>query len=371
MTRLSLGLSVLFTLACSGAAPDAVAPASSLLQADDVVVAAQGPIVNGPRLSGTLEPSVKAVLRAETGGSIVDLRVELGDVVAANQILARIDNHAAATGLASAQSSVGSAEQGVTIAERELQRATALVDGGALPKREQESAESRLIQARAALAGAKAQQAAQGEQVDATIVRSPIAGVVAARQVSDGDVVSPGLPLFTVIEPSSLRLEASVPASAVANLAVGTPVFFSVQGYGDQLFEGRIERVAPAVDPLSRQIPVLVSVPNANGALLAGLFAEGRVATERHDGVVVPEDAVDTEGPRPWVLKVVGGKTQRVEVGIGIVDEQGGKIEVVSGVNVGDTLVLSGARDVTPGATVEIQAPRPAAAAPKSTGSEG
>jgi RND family efflux transporter MFP subunit len=264
---------------------------------------------------------------------------------------------------------VDSATQGVTLAERELQRVKTLVEAGALSPREQELAETQLIQARAQLAGANAQLAAQGVQVDATVVKSPIEGVVATRAVSEGDVVSPGIALFTVIEPSSLRLEGSVPASGLRLISAGTPVFFTVQGYGDKVFEGRVERVAPAVDPVSRQIPVLVSLPNAGGEILSGLFAEGRVATERRDGFVVPSDAVDTDGPKPWVLKVVDGKAERVEVELGLVDDQEDTIEIASGVAQGDTLVLAGARDVRGGAPVEVRQPTEAAAA--STGNEG
>lgn len=369
--RLTLAFTLALALACASGDPPVEPVPATLLQADDVTVASLQPIATGPRLSGSLEPREKAVLRAETAGSIVDLRAELGDHVKVNQVLARIDNSAAGSGFQSAQSGVASAEQSVVMAERELQRVTTLVQAGALSPRDQEMAESQLLQARSALAGSRAQLAAQGVQVDATVVKSPIDGVVATRDVSSGDVVSPGVPLFTVIEPSSLRLEASVPAAAVGTLSQGTPVFFTVQGYQGQVFEGKVERIAPAVDPVSRQIPVLVSIPNEGGVLLAGLFAEGRVAVERRDGIVVPRDAVDTEGPQPWVLKVVAGKVERADVTLGLVDDQADTIEIVSGVDPGDTLVLSGARDVEDGAPVEIRSEAADTKAPTTNGHEG
>ncbi len=370
VTRLLLPISLALALACAGGAPEVAAgPQSTLLQADDVVVVTRRPIATGPRLSGTLEPRERAVLRAETSGSVVGLRAELGDRVVKDQVLARIDNSAAGSGFASAQSSVASATQSVKLAERELQRVRTLVAAGALSPREQEVTESQLIQAQAGLAGARAQLAAQGVQVDATVLKSPIAGVVSAREVSDGDVVAPGSPMFTVIEPSSLRLEAGVPASAVRMLSAGTPVYFTVQGWPDRHFEGKVERVAPAVDAASRQIPVLVSIPNEGGELLAGLFAEGRVATERREGFVVPSDAVELSGPRPWALRVVGGKVEKVEIELGLVDEQSDTVEIVSGVAEGDTLVLSNARDVEPGSAVEVRARQ--AGTPGDAGGEG
>jgi membrane fusion protein (multidrug efflux system) len=152
-------------------------------------------------------------------------------------------------------------------------------------------------------------------------------------------------------------------------LSAGTPVYFTVQGWPDRQFEGKVERVAPAVDAASRQIPVLVSIPNEGGELLAGLFAEGRVATERREGFVVPSDAVELSGPRPWALRVVGGKVEKVEIELGLVDEQSDTVEIVSGVAEGDTLVLSNARDVEPGSAVEVRARQ--AGTPGDAGGEG
>jgi RND family efflux transporter MFP subunit len=366
-----LTFALFLALACGGgAATTEPVPTSTVLQSEDVVAVTRRPIATGPRLSGTLEPRAKAVLRAETAGSIVGVKAELGDIVTVNQVLARIDNNAAGSGFQSAQSGVDSANSTVKLAEREVQRVRTLVAAGALSPRELEQSEAQLMQARAQLAGSRAQLAVQGVQVDATVVRSPIAGVIASRDVSEGDVVSPGLPMFTVIEPSTLRLEAGVPAAAVGLLSTGTPVFFTVQGYADKQFEGRVDRIAPAVDPVSRQIPVLVSIPNEGGELLSGLFAEGRVATERRDGFVVPTDAVDTDGPRPWVLVVAGGKVTRVEVELGLADEASDTVEIVSGVSEGDLLVLAGARDVPSGSAVEVRE-RSADTRPAPAGQEG
>jgi membrane fusion protein, multidrug efflux system len=359
MRRVTLALAfVLGTgLACSGGGPETAEVGPTVLQPDDLVTVSRKPIATGPRLSGTLEPALKAVLRAETNGSIVDLRVEIGDHVVPGQILARIDNRAAGSALQSARSSVTSSQQSVLLAEREVQRVRTLVEAGALSARDLEQAESGVIQARAGLAGANAQLSAQGEQVDATVVKSPLAGVVSSREVSEGDVVSPGLGLFTVIEPSSLRLDASVPAASATHLMAGSPVFFSVQGYDDRLFQGKVERVAPAVDSASRQIPVLVSVPNQDGELLAGLFAEGRVATEQREGFVVPSGAIIAEGSRPHVLRVEEGVVRRVPVTIGLADDQADTVEITEGVADGDQLLMAGVHDVAPGTKVEVREP--------------
>jgi multidrug efflux pump subunit AcrA (membrane-fusion protein) len=106
--------------------------------------------------------------------------------------------------------------------------------------------------------------------------RPGVLGDLLAVGVSAGDVVSPGGALFTVVNPASMRLEASVPASQLTSIRVGLPVEFSVTGYPNRLFGGRITRVSPTADPTTRQVRIVATIPNAGNTLVGGLFAEGR-----------------------------------------------------------------------------------------------
>ena len=111
-----------------------------------------------------------------------------------------------------------------------------------------------------------------------------MAGVVSKRAVNAGDVATMGTELYTIIDPSSMRLEAAVPSEQIGAVRVGAPVSFEVRGYPDQTFEGRVERISPAADAATRQVPIFVQIPNASGRLVAGLFAEGRVTREERTG---------------------------------------------------------------------------------------
>jgi len=137
--------------------------------------------------------------------------------------------------------------------------------------------------AMSALAAARARLATAAEALANAEVRAPLSGVVSARAVSAGDVVQPGAALFTVLDPTTMRLEAAVPASQLAALHVGALVVFDVTGYPDRTFTGRVESVSPAADAATRQIPIVVTIDNRDGSLVAGLFAEGRLS-----GAVVP-----------------------------------------------------------------------------------
>jgi membrane fusion protein, multidrug efflux system len=347
---------LLLLVACgSDAATETPEAPTVILLPQDVTTVEVKPISTGPWISGTLTAAEMAVLRAEVAGSVVDVSAEVGDQVEKGTQLARVESQVASSAYVSTQSAVVSATQDAENARREVERAQRLSEAGALSPHDVEAAQAALAAAEARLAGAKAQEAQMGDQFGNTTVRSPIAGIVSVRSVGLGDVVAPGAPLFTVIEPSSLRLEGAVPAASATTLAIGTPVRFEVQGFEGKPFEGKIERIAPAVDPMTRQIPILVGIPNPEGRLLAGLFAEGRVAAEQHDGLVVPSSAVDTTGVRPTVLRVKDGVIEQVEIEVGVQDTESEVVEAKSGVAQGDMLVLQGKGDVKPGAKVELR----------------
>ena len=328
--------------------------APTVLAPNDVATVQEQSIATGPRISGTLEPAEKAVIRAEASGSVVEVNVELGDLVTDGEVLGRIETSGTTDLYRSAQVGVTSAEQDLQVAENELARTQRLADAGASAPRDLELAKSQRSAAAARVEAAKAQLASAGTQLGRTTLRSPMNGVISQRAVNLGDVVQPGAAMFTVIEPSSLRLEGSVPAAGIGQLALGTPVRFSVQGY-DRSFDGTVERIAPAVDPATRQVPILVSIPNTEHVLIAGLFADGHVASEEHRGLVVPADAVDRSGPNPTVLRIDReGVAQRVEVMLGLEDASAERVEVKSGLQAGDVVVL-GAHDVAPGSKVQVE----------------
>jgi RND family efflux transporter MFP subunit len=207
------------------------------------------------------------------------------------------------------------------------------------------------------VADAKSRLAAAERQLGDAVIRAPLTGVVSSREVNRGDVVSSGTALFTVIDPSSMRLEASVPSDDLSALRVGAKVEFTVRGY-DQTFTGTIERIAPQADAATRQVPIYVAIPNVGGRLVAGLFAEGRVVSQAASGLVVPIGAINADGTEPWALRVAGGKTERVTVTLGLRDPRTERVQVVAGLHEGDTLLRGASQGIPPGTAVQV-APAP------------
>jgi membrane fusion protein (multidrug efflux system) len=329
------------------------APPAVRIGPENVVMVKRDRIVTGPLISGELRAAREANVRAELGGSVLQVLAEEGQAVRKGQVLGRIEATTLEDAKRSAESAVRSAESQLDVARREAERTAQLVAAGALAQRDLEVAQSNVTAAEAALADARARLVSANKQLADAIVRAPFDGIVADRPVNAGDVVTPGTALFTIIDPSSMRLEASVPSEELALLRVGAPVEFQVRGYG-QPFEGRIDRISPQADPSTRQVPIFVSIPNKGGRLVAGLFAEGRVVSEASEGLVVPSNAVNESQGTAWVLRVTDGKTEKVEVKVGLRDHRTERVELVSGVKEGDTLLRGAAQGITPGTPVAV-----------------
>jgi RND family efflux transporter MFP subunit len=344
--------------ACGGGetpvAANTPATASVSLAAQNIATAAVAELASGPAISGQLTPAREATVRSQVGGSIVTLTVDRGQPVTANAVIARVSSRDLDDALESAKAGVTSAETALATAKSEEARTASLVKGGALAARDLEQAKNAVAMAEAQLAAMKARQKGAWQQVDDTSIRAPFAGVVSDRPANLGDVVTPGTAILTIIDPSSLRLEALVPSDQIGQVKAGQRVRFSIRGFPDQTFSGKVERVSPTADPITRQVSIFVSLPNVNGKLIAGLFAEGRVETAIRKGIVVPMSAIDETGAVTTVTRIRDGKAERTAVQLGLRQPETELVEVVSGVVAGDVVITGSAKAVAPGTIVTV-----------------
>jgi membrane fusion protein, multidrug efflux system len=330
---------------------------------ENIAVAANGSIMTGPSISGTLEPDREAVLRAQVSGSVLQTYADQGQAVNTGTVLARIDASGIQDAYNSARAGLVSARNAADVAARDLARNEKLLAAGAIAERDIDQSRRASIAAQAALEDANSRLATAEKSYRSTTVTSPFNGIVSERPVSAGDVVQPGTALFTVVDPSSMRLEASVPAEQLASIRIGVTVDFTVSGYPGRQFVGRITRINPTADPTTRQVRIYVSIPNEGRALVGGLFANGRMSTATKLGLVVPQSAVDVRGSIPSVIRVRQGKAEKVPVKIGLTDKTSETIEVLSGIQPGDTLLMGAAMGITPGTPIRISAPTASTAA--------
>jgi RND family efflux transporter MFP subunit len=355
-----LGLAALgmlaLSIACKGSDSAQAAPGTPPVKVspENIYVVTTSRLESGPAISGSLTPEQQATIRAEIGGSVVSTSVEEGQRVSKGMRLAKIDDTGIQDSYLSARSGVTAAQSAAETAKREEERAVALLEAGAIAEREVEGAKRANIAAQAQLADARARFALAEKQLASTILSAPFDGVVSKRTVSAGDNVQPGGEMFTIVDPTSMRLEASIPAEAVTSVRIGMPVNFSVAGYTDRVFVGRVTRMSPTADPVTRQVHIYASIPNSGAALVGGLFAEGRVATESRIAATAPLDAIDQRATVPAVMRIRNGSVERVTVTLGIQDAATDRVEIASGVASGDTLLIGPARSISANTPVRI-----------------
>jgi len=322
----------------------------------EIVVVSERRIETGPSMSGSLDPDKEATIRAEVSGAVLQTYVDQGTRVSAGTVLARLDDTAIRDAYLSARSGVTSAQTSADVAKRELERAQKLVAAGAIADRDVENARRASIAAESQLADAKARYSAAEQQLAKTTVKAPFAGVVSVKSVNAGDLATPGTALFTVVDPTSMRLEGSVPADQLSSVRLGMPVNFTVQGYPGRSFTGHITRINPVADPVTRQVRILASIPNDGNTLVGGLFADGHVASEARTGIIIPLSAVNQKDFVPTVTLVRNGRTEKAAVTLGLQDSGSETVEITKGLAVGDTVLVGGAQGIAPNTVVRVRA---------------
>jgi RND family efflux transporter MFP subunit len=328
------------------------APVAIQAGEENIVRVKQGELVTGPLISGELRAAHAATVRAEVGGMIVHVPVEEGQRVQRGDLLGQIESHALVDARNSARSAVSSAEAALDLAHIEVGRNRDLVAAGAIAQRDLDQARTNLAAAQAQLANARASLVLAEEELDDATLRAPLTGIVSDRAVDRGDVVSAGTELFTIIDPATIRLEASVPSDQISDVRPGDAVRFTISGETETT--GRIVRITPDADPTTRQVTIFVAIPARTDRLVIGLFADGRVITRSAAGLIVPSNAVNMEGERSWVLRIREGVAERVDVTVGLQDRLTETLLITAGVSEGDILLRGTDQAITPGTPVDV-----------------
>jgi len=225
--------------------------------------------------------------------------------------------------------------------EHEVERAERLAAAGAIPERRLEEARRDLGVARAELEALSGEMAA-----DYTLdLRSPITGVVARRDFVPGGRVTAGLPLFTVVDPSTAWLRVQLPVGRV-NAVADQGARFTLEGSEDVHRTSRLLSVGSVVDPRTRTVPVVYEIPDAEGRVTVGQIAEAAVPLDRVEiGVALPESAVIDDNGTPVAYVQAGGEEfERRVLTLGPSD--GERVIVRSGVEEGEMVVVTGAYQV-------------------------
>jgi membrane fusion protein, multidrug efflux system len=185
------------------------------------------------------------------------------------------------------------------------------------------------------------------------LIRAPFAGVLGFRQVSPGTLLQPNTPITTLDDISTIKLDFTVPETFLGAMKPGAAVVAKSASYPDREFDGVVRAVGSRVDPVTRAIQVRAHLPNEDRALRPGMLMTVRVVMSEHDALVVPEHAVYQIQDRAYVYRVGDDLVAR-ERQIGLGERRVGFVEVTSGLDEGDRVVVEGIVKLRDGIKVRL-----------------
>ena len=290
---------------------------------------------------------------------MVAVHVQAGARVGRGQALVTLaspEASAARAEFAKATADLTARRAGATYARSARQRAERLLAAKAAPQQDLERAQADEALAQSELDRAQAEVARTrttlttlgiGAADGAIVLRSPLDGVVLSREAVPGAVVTPGMPLITVSDASSLWLDVSLPAAAASGLSNGSRVRFGVAAFPADTFEARIVSIAGALDPQSRALPVRAAVTSTRNRLRSAMFATVWLdAGARTMSVTLPSRSVMLLDGRSVVFVATPGTAGQVRLerrDVVLAGEQGGMVRVQTGVKPGELVVTDGA----------------------------
>lgn len=325
-TRLCIAALALLLAACSDKAPEP----SSKPEKQPHLVNAQ--TVEKTRISldfertGSLKYRKQVSIYNQEAGQLVSLPGYEGDQIQAGQELARLDDALLRAELDKARASKAQAE-------RDLARIKELVPKGAASKDD-------LAQAGTALDIAAAEHRLLETRLGYTKITAPISGVLTQRLVEPGDVLKLNTHILSIADPSSLITEVQVSELLLPGLAVGDKSEISIDALGPQNFQGRISRIHPQVDAVSRMGTVEITLDPVPPGARAGQFVRVRLHTGEAERTMIPFAALRRDQEGEFVFLIQQGKAVRQAVSSSLkVRDQ---IEIIQGLNPGDRLITAG-----------------------------
>lgn len=314
----------------------------------------------GPVITGSLQPEIRADLRAEVAAMVMKVHKENGEIVRKGDLLVSLDSSVLRDNLHSAEESLRAATQSLDGAERQYQRIKSLQAQGMVSMQGLEESEVKRNSAQSEFVAGKARVAAAKQQLDRTEVRAPFHGVVSSRKASAGDTAQIGKELIQVIDPSSMRFEGQVSADQMGSLKVGQRVNFRINGIaqsGDLLgSRGTVKRIDGAANPVTRQVSVIVEINGKDRPPIVGLFAEGVIETSSKSALMISENSLRREGDKVFAWVLDGNKIVKRNIQLGDRDTRLGAWVVNSGLTAGDKLLRTNSSSLKDGQTFTLRA---------------
>ncbi len=341
-----------------------VAEASAVNTIPSVSVAL---VKDGPQevvltLPATLLGLHEVGLYPRSNGYVASYRVDIGAKVRAGEAMAEIETPELDQELSVARAVLEQTQATSELTRTTLDRWRSLAQSGVATQQEFDEKLAAFNVSRATVSAARANVDRLVALKGFAHVVAPFSGVVTSRGVDIGALVSSTAstatrPLFTIAQVDTLRVITSVPQDAAPNIQVGQAVEVLVQELGSVAFHGRVARTAEAIDPNTRTLQTSILVVNTDRRLMPGMYAQVRIATQRHDApLVIPASTLIIRADGAQAAVVRDGRVYMTKLTLG--RDFGTQIEALTGLKRGDQLVVNPGDDMVDGAAVLVVQPR-------------
>jgi RND family efflux transporter MFP subunit len=353
--------------AAKTAAAASAAPSAMEFLPGDLYTVGSGELRQVLPLSGALRALNQASVKARVAGEVQQVLVREGEAVKEGQVLARIDAADYQAKVDQARGALVASQGQLDIATQTRNNNQTLLDRGFISRNAFDTAASQFDIARANVDSARGALEVARKALSDTVVRSPMNGLISARNVQPGEKVAVDGKLLDVVDLSQMELEAPVPTNDILKVQVGQEVQVAVEGLPQKVV-GRVARINPATQSGSRSIMVYVRVDNPQGLLRAGMFADASLTLEKKaQALSAPATAIQVEDGNAYLYAIENGALARRPVVTGMQGRagDGNAVEIVSGLAAGAQIVranLGIMRDGTP-----VRVLQPGGAAPTSS----
>ncbi len=317
--------------------------------ARDVPIEVQSPV--------DLRPLEQVDVGSKVLGYVDAVFVDRGDRVKKGQIVALVRPSDLPDQLAAARSSIGQIKAQAVLARTNYERAKKLAPSGVVSQQELQSASAALASAESAEASAQAQISGLAIRLGETRITAPITGYVSARRLDPGALVGPpgGGAIVTIVRMDRLRVFLTLNETDATGIAIGMDARVELDALPGKNFSGKVVRVAPTFDPLTRTLEAEVQLANDLGELRPGMYGRGYVRRAIHPNApVVPVDAVQISSEQKYVFVLHDTKVERRAIVTGVDVDGGAFLEVRSGLAPGEEVVIAGADGLADGTTVRV-----------------
>lgn len=313
------------------------------------VSATRQPVQESLSLVGTVAANEQVEIKSEADGFVEAIKFNEGEEVAKGTLLVTLDE-------ARLQAAMEEAEAALKLSQQTHDRAKELLASKLVSQQEYDQAASRLAADEAAVAGRR-------RALKEARVIAPFKGVVGARQISPGQLVTRATTLTWLVDLDPVKVEFNVPERFLSQVQVGQDIQVNVAAWPGRAFRGKVFFVAPFVDAATRTLLVKAEIPNPDRQLKPGMFANLDLTLQvRDNAVVIPEAALSQvlDDNRAVVMVVNGDDTvaaRPVKVGL----RMRGNLEVTEGLQGTERVIVEGLQKIGPGMKVKLAGPEAAA----------